>query len=155
MSENLNHFDAASLFPAPLAEGVHFRCTDCGFCCSGAPGKVRISEEEQESITGFLGEDMESFLRKWTRDQDGERLLKEKTNGDCVFFEHNRCRIHPVKPRQCRTYPFWFRNVRSEEAWAKTCRECPGIGEGEFFPPGRILEIVQEEIAGGIPPREG
>jgi Fe-S-cluster containining protein len=64
-----------------------------------------------------------------------------------VFFIDNRCSIHPVKPTQCRLYPFWFGNVRSKNSWDKTCAECPGIGEGPVVKPEDILRQVQEDLA--------
>lgn len=68
-----------------------------------------------------------------------------KPNGDCVFFESNRCQIHPVKPKQCRLYPFWFKNVRSEQVWRSTGAECPGIGQGEWVFAREIARSVRED----------
>lgn len=143
------HQRARAQLPAAMREGVLFRCTECGACCSGAPGKVRVSPEEIRTISEFRKIPESTFRTSEIREVHGELLLRERANGDCIFFENNRCMIHPVKPRQCRTYPFWFRNVRSDAAWAKTCRECPGIGEGEWFSPERIVETVQAELGGG------
>jgi Fe-S-cluster containining protein len=81
--------------------------------------------------------------------EEGERLLTEQPNGDCIFFVEGRCSIHAVKPTQCRLYPFWFRNVRSEQAWQRTCRECPGIGEGEWVSPEEIERQVAEDLESG------
>lgn len=132
--------------PPSLEKGVHFRCTDCGACCTGAPGRVRISEEELQAISDFRNQTLQDLCAAVTRTVNGERLLKEKVNGDCVFFEQGRCSIHPVKPTQCRLYPFWFRNVRSEAAWARTCAECPGIGEGDWVSPEEIERQVLEDL---------
>jgi Fe-S-cluster containining protein len=63
-----------------------------------------------------------------------------------VFFRKGRCAIHPVKPTQCRLYPFWFKNVRSREAWEKTVAECPGIGQGPLVTPVDILRQVSEDL---------
>lgn len=146
MSARYDHIRACAQLPPALAEGVRFRCTDCGACCSGAPGKVRVSDEEIRKISAFRNQSEADFRRTEIREVDGENLLRENANGDCVFFVQNRCLIHPVKPRQCRAYPFWFRNVRSEAAWQKTCEECPGIGEGDLYHPEQIVAIVQEEL---------
>lgn len=83
---------------------------------------------------------------KYLRDDEGLLLLREQENGDCVFYEEGRCRIHPVKPEQCRLYPFWFANVRGAAAWERTCRECPGIGEGPVVSPAAILAQVQRDL---------
>lgn len=146
MKERMDKVLHSALYPSPISQGVKFQCTDCGFCCSGAPGKVRVSETEIAKISKFRNMSGKEFRASETRMIQGEVLLREKPNGDCTFFVNNRCQIHPVKPRQCRTYPFWFSNVRSEAAWAKTCKECPGIGEGEYFSADQIIGIVQEEL---------
>ena len=135
--------------PKSLKNGVRFRCTDCGACCTGAPGRVRISEEELEAVSEFRNESLSALRNRVTYEQQGTLLLKERDNGDCVFFEDGRCSIHPVKPTQCRLYPFWFQNVRSEEAWRKTCAECPGIGQGERVSPETIISQVREDLDSG------
>jgi Fe-S-cluster containining protein len=132
--------------PEALKQGVRFSCTECGTCCSGAPGKVRVSDEEIRVISEFRKQLESEFRASETRWVDGEVLLKEKPNGDCVFFESNRCRIHPVKPKQCRLYPFWFKNVRNEQAWRSTCADCPGIGQGEWVSAREIVRSVQEDM---------
>jgi len=135
--------------PNSLQNGTRFRCTDCGACCTGAPGRVRISEEELEAVSDFRNEPLSELKAASTRVVKSQRLLKEKSNGECVFFEEGRCSIHPVKPTQCRLYPFWFQNVRSEEAWRKTCDECPGIGEGDLVEPEEIIRQVTEDLESG------
>ncbi|MDF3127727.1 YkgJ family cysteine cluster protein [Kiritimatiellaeota bacterium B1221] len=146
MYEELKKTRAHSQLPSCLADGVRFSCTDCGLCCSGAPGKVRVSEEEIREISEYRNQSETDFRSSETRVVKGEVLLKEKENGDCVFFVNNRCQIHEVKPRQCRTYPFWFQNVRNDRAWQKTCKECPGIGQGKWYSPEEIVEVVMDEL---------
>lgn len=137
----------ADSLPKPLQKGVRFSCTQCGACCTGAPGRVRVSRAEAETIAAFLGLELEEWRSRFVRtDEDGSWLLRENAKGDCVFFAENRCTIHEVKPGQCRRYPFWFRNVRNEDAWRKTVEECPGIGEGPLVEPEEILRIVQEDL---------
>lgn len=142
MSLNPDHIG----LPECLRGGVRFRCTECGACCTGAPGRVRVTEEEVRAISEVRNQDVDAFRRSETRMEDGDRLLREKPNGDCVLFENGRCSVHAVKPAQCRLYPFWFQNVRSEAAWEKTRRECPGIGEGDVVPPEEILRQVREDL---------
>ena len=126
-------------------KGIRFTCTECGQCCTGEPGRVRISREELEALAGHLalspGELIEGCL---VHGPDGFRI-REKPNGDCHFFKNNRCGIYDFRPRQCRTFPFWVNNMRSEKAWEKTCARCPGIGEGRHYTRDEILAILQDE----------
>jgi len=135
-----------SALPPLLSKGVQFSCTDCGACCSGAPGRVRVNRKELKAIAEHQEISVEDLQNRFARQEEGEWLLREHANGDCVFFLEGRCAIHAVKPTQCRLYPFWFKNVRSEDAWKKTCNECPGIGQGEWVSPDDILRQVEEDL---------
>ena len=116
-------------------DGLRFRCTRCGNCCTGEPGYVWVEPDEMAEIARFLGEDSVQFERLYTRQAGKRRSLREKANGDCVFFERDKgCTIYPVRPRQCRTWPFWESNVETPEAWQETGKKCPGAGQGELIP---------------------
>jgi len=69
-----------------------------------------------------------------------QRSLREKANGDCIFFDRRQgCTIYPVRPRQCRTWPFWDSNIRTPDAWRQTCEICPGSGQGTLVPVEEVL----------------
>lgn len=84
-----------------------------------------------------------NFLPQFCRFDD-QLLLKEQPNGDCIFYRDGRCMMYPVRPSQCRTFPFWLKNLRSEDAWRETQRTCPGIGKGRRFTREEILALVAE-----------
>jgi Fe-S-cluster containining protein len=84
-----------------------FYCKQCGACCSW-PGIVRITEEELPAIAAFLGLTEEQFIEEYTQlAPDRKNLIFiEREDSACVFLsEANRCKIHPVKPIQCQTFP--------------------------------------------------
>jgi len=124
-------------------EGLHFRCTRCGNCCTGEPGYVWVNDEEIEAIAGHRGESSEQVKASYTRPAGRRRSLKEKADGACVFYDPEEgCTIYSVRPRQCRTWPFWESNVVTQEAWQKTCAICPGSGKGDFIPAEEITRRV-------------
>lgn len=109
-------------------EGLCFSCTGCGGCCTGGPGYVWVSEEEMQTMADFLGLSLSAFCRRYTRIVDGRYSLTEmRDNYDCVFLEGKRCTIYPVRPIQCRTFPFWPENLVSKEAWESAKEHCEGI----------------------------
>jgi Fe-S-cluster containining protein len=115
-------------------DGLRFRCTRCGACCTGPPGFVWVNEEEVAAIADFRGETVAEIEARFLREVGSKRSLRERANGDCVFYEKQAgCTIYPVRPRQCRTWPFWESNVRTPEDWQRTCRVCPGSGQGELI----------------------
>jgi uncharacterized protein len=115
-------------------EGLRFCCTRCGNCCTGEPGFVWVNEEEIEAIGKYVGQSPAEIEGLYTRPSRRGPTLREKANGDCVFFDRNKgCTIYPVRPRQCRTWPFWQSTASAPEAWQRTCEVCPGAGQGELI----------------------
>ncbi|MDA1049260.1 MAG: YkgJ family cysteine cluster protein [Planctomycetota bacterium] len=117
-------------------DGLRFKCTQCGNCCTGAPGYVWVNQAEVEAIAAELGEsDVDAFEAEYVHKVGIRRSLREFPNGDCVFFDNEtrRCTVYNARPRQCRTWPFWDSNLKTPEAWAETCEVCPGSGKGELY----------------------
>ncbi len=125
-------------------DGLRFRCTRCGNCCTGAPGVVWVNDEEIAAIARYRAEHVAHVTGLYTRPVDGQRSLREQANGDCVFFDRGQgCTIYPVRPRQCRTWPFWESNLHSPQAWKQTCEVCPGSGKGDLIPVEEITRRVK------------
>ena len=122
-------------------DGLRFECSECGDCCTGAPGFVWINNEEIKLIAKILEfDDLEEFEKLYIRKIGIRKSLKEFSNGDCVFFDNDsrKCNVYDGRPRQCRTWPFWDSNLRTEKDWQQTCKECPGSGKGKLHQIGEI-----------------
>jgi Fe-S-cluster containining protein len=128
-------------------DGLRFRCTRCGHCCTGAPGYVWVNEDEVAAIAAYRGETRAQTEALFTRPVGRRQSLRETANGDCVFYDKTQgCTIYPVRPRQCRTWPFWESNVVTPEAWERTCEICPGSGQGDLISASEItrrLKVVR------------
>ena len=48
-------------------QGLQFRCTQCGDCCTGAPGYVWVNKQEVEAMAQQLQLDVATFERKYVR----------------------------------------------------------------------------------------
>lgn len=129
------------------AGGLRFTCSQCGDCCTGAPGFVWVTDDELAAIAKYLGRPLPEVRDLHSRSARGKRTLRERDNGDCVFLDAKRgCTIYPVRPPQCRTWPFWDSNVETPEEWQKTCEVCPGSGQGELIPVEEIsrrLKVIK------------
>ncbi len=123
--------------------GLRFHCTQCGDCCTGAPGYVWVNKQEIAALSDHLGMEVDEFERQYVRRIGIRKSLKEYPNGDCVFLdgESRGCRVYDHRPRQCRTWPFWNSNLRTPEAWEQTCEVCPGSGTGRLYQ----LEVIEEQ----------
>ncbi len=116
-------------------EGFNFgfdpeACMQCqGKCCNGDRGNTFVNSKEIEAISKFLGIEISGFIEEYLIKVSYKFSIKEiKTDNNyaCTFFDNkrNRCSVYPVRPNQCRTFPFWsYYKDKPDEA----ARECPGI----------------------------
>ncbi len=115
--------------------GLRFECTQCGNCCSGKPGYVWVTKADIARIAKFLGRTDGSLDAKHLRRAGLRYSLTEKPGGDCIFLKREggktMCGIYPVRPLQCRTWPFWSQNLRSPNTWNEAQTKCPGMGRGK------------------------
>ena len=116
-------------------DGLRFKCTGCGDCCTGAPGYVWVTNDEIATLADGIQVEVEFFEKNYVRRVGIRKSLVEFPNGDCVFFdnESRKCQVYEYRPRQCRTWPFWDSNLKSPEAWEATCEVCPGSGKGKLY----------------------
>lgn len=119
--------------------GLRFRCTQCGKCCTGAPGYVWVNDDEIAAIADALKIPVAEMRALHTRVVHGDRSLRERANGDCIFYDRAvGCTVYAVRPRQCRTWPFWESNLDTPRDWERTCEICPGSGQGDLIPAEEI-----------------
>jgi Fe-S-cluster containining protein len=105
---------------------------------------VELSEEEAQKIAEFLGLSEADFLEKYieVRHNAASLHLTSHRNGDCIFLSENRCSVYPVRPLQCRTFPFWPENVKSDHRWKLTAALCPGINQGGLHSEAEIESVL-------------
>jgi len=106
---------------------------------------VYLTETDLKRAAKFVGMPVRAFEKKYvyrTRHQMRFRKPREK---QCPFLEGHGCSIHPGKPTQCRTFPFWPELVESKREWARTAKYCPGIGKGALIQIGTAMEIAEEQ----------
>ena len=111
-------------------------CIRCG-ACSRWEGQVKVTEAEIARIAQFLGLSQDDFIASYTvlradRRGLGIRMLAD---GTCVFLDDkNECRIHSVKPSQCKDYPLKWRNLSSEHL----CHAVKTLIEQGVLPPNEL-----------------
>lgn len=122
------------------ADGLKFKCTGCGDCCTGAPGFVWVNKAEIAALAEQVELPVDEFEDRYVRSVGIRKSLVEYDNGDCVFFDNKsrKCQVYASRPRQCRTWPFWDSNLKSPETWEETCESCPGAGKGKLYDLGHI-----------------
>ena len=125
--------------------GIRFQCQRCGACCTGEPGTIYVGQDEIVPLAAHLGMSVDDFIQRYLYPFKDSYSIGEHADGRCLFFE-NGCTIYPLRPHQCRTFPFWFSNLRSETRWRGIRKKCPGIGRGPRYGRDEILAVVQTAL---------
>jgi Fe-S-cluster containining protein len=132
------------------ADGLRFECTGCGKCCTGAPGYIWVDDAEITQIADYLQMTTKKFCKKFVRIVKGRQSLLELPKSyDCIFLKDKKCQIYPVRPKQCRTFPWWVQHLKSEADWKKAALTCEGIkNEAPLIPFDEIEQqrSIQEQI---------
>lgn len=125
-------------------EGLRFECTGCGKCCTGAPGYTWVDEQEIQAIADYLNMPIDKFSRVYLRKvMNRYSLIEFSKTYDCVFLKDKKCSIYPVRPKQCKTFPWWLQNLKSKEAWEEAANRCEGINPKARLVP---IEEIQENL---------
>ena len=125
---------------------LRFSCTQCGKCCmTGGDYHVFLTESEAQKICSHLQLSRGWFRRRYLRRlKQGDLVLASGTGDGCIFLSaKGHCRVYPVRPLQCRAYPFWPELAGNARAWNSETRRCEGINQGEIVPLASIRRKVK------------
>ncbi len=133
------------------AAGLHFECQQCGRCCSGPnQGYIWVTRPEIKLIADFLKVEPEQLRQRYIR-RVGFRttVIEQPVTKDCVFLQRidgqKRCVIYPVRPSQCRAWPFWPDNLANTDVWNKATQKCGGINRGRLYSFEEIEKIKKSK----------
>ncbi len=82
---------------------------------------MQINDVEITGIASFLGVSEQDFVRDFTRireNRTGLSLKDKDGTTECIMLDGDRCRIHDVKPLQCRGFP----NTWNFPGWEEECQ---------------------------------
>ena len=123
---------------------LRFECQrGCTKCCE-VSGYVYLTENDLIRMAKHVGMTPRAFERRYVYRTAHLRRLRKPRGGQCHFLTKEGCSVHPVKPVQCRLFPFWPELVESRAEWRQTGRYCPGIGKGDLIQIGSAMEIAGE-----------
>jgi len=131
--------------------GLCFDCQGCGRCCSGpVEGYVWANNREIQAMAASVKLTPGTFISKYMR-RIGIRysLIEKQPSKDCIFLHKTNsgktCEIYSTRPNQCRTWPFWKSNLKSEFTWQDAAKTCPGIDRGQWYSSIQIEAILKGE----------
>jgi Fe-S-cluster containining protein len=118
---------------------MRFSCQPgCTRCCT-QEGWVYLSAEDVPRLAEFLGMNVTEFQRQYIYSTKYTSRLRQR-QGKCPFLQSEGCSVHPAKPTQCRTFPFWPELIEDEKELEAAAQWCPGIGKGDFV----SIETLEE-----------
>ncbi|MBZ5585921.1 MAG: YkgJ family cysteine cluster protein [Acidobacteriia bacterium] len=124
-----------------MAQALRFECqAGCTACCR-QQGFVYLSEPDLRRIAEFLGVTPAAFEKQYVYRTRKRLRLRVPRASQCYFLGEAGCAIHPVKPAQCRIFPFWPELLESRREWRKTARYCPGMNQGPLV----HIEVAREQ----------
>ncbi|MFH1654380.1 MAG: YkgJ family cysteine cluster protein [Pseudomonadota bacterium] len=80
-------------------------CEKCSELCKNEPGW--FLHEEIEQVARFLGISKDEFVEKYCETHQLGNALplspkRKQKKKECIFFENGLCKIHEVKPFECK-----------------------------------------------------
>jgi len=119
-----------------------FQCQQCGDCCRGYGGTY-LTDMDITAIADFLHISPDVFISTYCTYSGGRPMLAQKPDGYCVFWD-KLCRIHAVKPRMCKAWPFIESVLTDIDNWKIMSAFCPGIRTD--FPAEVIRACVRRQL---------
>jgi uncharacterized protein len=108
-----------------LEKQTVFDCQQCGECCRGERG-ILVTPAELTAMAAHLGLTQADFAARYLVDTPlGPQLASP--GGSCVMQAGNLCRVHPVKPRICREWPFLGALLKHADEFEAAKGACPGL----------------------------
>ena len=104
-------------------------CKNCmSRCCRGTSGNVWATSREMAAICRFSDTNIIDGIEKYFIKRGNRFSIREKMlagEWHCIFLDAGtKCGIYPVRPLQCRLFPFWS---HFKDNIIKLTEECPGI----------------------------
>jgi len=127
--------------------GVRFGCTACGKCCENHGEGfeyVYSTRKERLALAAHFGCSLREFEARYCERIEGHLSFKSRDRA-CVFLEGGRCSVYALRPKQCRTFPFWPELLADEDTWKRDVASfCPGVGQGNLHDANEIRAALYE-----------
>ncbi len=116
------------------SDGLRFECTACGKCCRNHGDGyeyVYASFRERKALAARFELGVRRFEQEYCDRVQGGFSFKSVGAG-CVFLDkQGQCSVYELRPKQCRTFPFWPEVLADRDIWERDVASfCPGVGSG-------------------------
>lgn len=103
------------------------KCKECGGkCCTGESGYIFLDDIELNNLAEFFKMQKDEFIKNYCIKIKNRYSLREKLYLDgyaCIFFneDEKNCGIYNLRPKQCKTFPFWEYFKKNVDEVKKEC----------------------------------
>jgi hypothetical protein len=94
---------------------------------------VWITPGDAARLAAYLGLTVGGFRARHLVRLDGEWSLASRGQACTLLDDRGHCTAYPVRPRQCRTWPFWPANLGRTTWETEVIGLCPGVGQGRWY----------------------
>jgi Fe-S-cluster containining protein len=129
---------------------MRFQCQPGCIKCCEEKGFVYVSPSDIVRLADFLGMTETGFKARYVYSTKNVSRLRVPRHSYCPFLTPQGCSVHPAKPIQCRTFPFWPELVNDKKEWNATAKWCPGMGKGPHVSK-ELVRISAKEMEQGYP----
>lgn len=122
---------------------IRFECQrGCTNCCD-QQGYVYLTEPDLLRAAAYVNLSPADFESRYVYRTARLLRLRKPLRSQCYFLNATGCSIHPAKPTQCRTFPFWPMLIEDTEEWSRARSYCPGIGKGDLVQ----IAVIEQNMA--------
>ena len=82
-----------------------------------------ITEDDLSRAAAYVKLPVAEFEAKYVVRTKNTLRLRKPQGAQCHFLRDTGCSIHPVKPVQCRLFPFWPELVENRADWDEAGQE--------------------------------
>ena len=116
-----------------------YRCTRCNRCCTGK--RIQVNPYEVARIARARGVSTAEARERFTVDS----VLRQDSEGRCIFLGEYGCSIHGDRPLVCRLFPLG--RVIDSGGAVHFVRVDPSWAHGEFGEAGVVADFVEAQGA--------
>ena len=78
-------------------DGLRFECSQCGDCCTGAPGYVWVNREEIAALAAKVGLEVAEFEQRYVRSVGVRKSLVEIGEWGLRLFRWRKAQMHRLR----------------------------------------------------------
>jgi Fe-S-cluster containining protein len=109
---------------------MRFLCQPGCIRCCEAKGFVYVTRDDIARLAEYLGISRTEFKRRYLCGIAPLLRFRKQRHKQCPFLLANGCSVHPVKPLQCSSFPYWPELLASAEERREAAKYCPGMNRG-------------------------